>query len=431
MGILTARWRRLSPVSSAHTGTGSQVDVAIIGGGPAGLAAATALKSAGVKRVVVLEREPQAGGIPRHCGHPPFGFREFRRVMKGPAYAAQLVSIAQRDGVEIRTLTTVVEARPGGRLILATPTGVAELNATRVILATGVRETPRSARMVSGDRVAGIVNTGALQSMVYLKQRRPFRRPVIIGSELVAFSAILTCRHAGIRPVAMIEANKSVTARWPSALFPRLAGVALMTGTRLVKILGDTEVTAVALERLDGTRQRLECDGVIFSGQFTPDAALARCGHLDVDPATGGPRVDQWGRTSDHTYFATGNVLRPVETAGWSWAEGRRTGQWVARDLAGALGEPESSISVSVGDRRLRYVMPQDIVLSKEDGMRDLQFRVSQVVDGELVAECNGARVWGRRIHTSPERRILVPTREIMAVCAAGDLEFRISEPTD
>ena len=84
MAGLKAQWRSVLPVNNARLGDGSQVDVAIIGGGPAGLAAATALKSAGVKRVVVLEREAEAGGIPRHCGHPPFGVREFKRVMKGP-----------------------------------------------------------------------------------------------------------------------------------------------------------------------------------------------------------------------------------------------------------------------------------------------------------------------------------------------------------
>ncbi|RLJ58861.1 thioredoxin reductase [Litoreibacter meonggei] len=411
---------------------GRHMDVAIIGGGPAGLAAATALKSAGVERVVVLEREAEAGGIPRHCGHPPFGLREFRRIMKGSTYAARLVAAAKRAGVEIRTLTTVVEAHEGGRLLLATPEGMSELTAKRVILATGVRETPRSARLVSGARVSGVMNTGALQSMVYLKKRRPFKRPVIIGSELVAFSAILTCRHAGIRPVAMIEANKGVTARWPSAVFPTLMGVALMTDTQLVEIIGDADVEAVMLKGPDGTQRRLDCDGVILSGQFTPEAALARCGHLVVDPATGGPRVDQWGRTSDRAYFATGNLLRPVETAGWSWAEGRRAGHWVAQDLAGQLPEPDPSARVSVSDSRLRYVMPQNIVLSsKVGGMNDVQLRVGQNVDGELIAECNGKKVWGRRLRTGPERRVLVQTRELAAACEEGDIEFKISEPTD
>ena len=409
-----------------------RVDAAVIGGGPAGLAAATALRLAGVERVVVLEREAQAGGIPRHCGHPPFGMREFKRVMKGPAYAERLVERAQKAGVEIRTLTHVVEAREGGHLLLATPDGIAELAAKRVIMATGVREAPRSARLVAGARVSGVVNTGALQSMVYLKQRRPFKRPVIIGSELVSFSAIMTCRHAGIRPIAMIEANASVTARWPSALYPRMTGVELMTGTRLLEIVGESAVEAVILERPDGSTHRIACDGVILSGKFTPESALARCGHLLVDASTGGPEVDQWGRTSDPVYFATGNLLRPAETAGWSWAEGRQSGKWVAQDLAGLLPDPNPSARISLKDPRLSYVMPQKLVFSqKGDGMRNMQLRVARSVNGELIAECDGSPVWSQKLRTSPERRLLVPLHEIAEACTNGDVEFRISEPSD
>jgi len=405
------------------------IDVAVIGGGPAGLAAATALKEAGIGRVVVLEREPQAGGIPRHCGHPPFGMREFRRILRGPVYAARLVARAERAGVEIHTLTTVAGIRPGGNLLVALPEGLIELTARRVIYATGVRERPRSARLIAGARAGGILNTGALQSMVYLKNRRPFRRPVIIGSELVAFSAIMTSRHAGIRPVAMIEAAPRVTARWPAALYPRLAGVRLLTGTRLLEIRGDTRVTGVSVAGPDGQKREIACDGVVLSGQFTPEASLARLGHLALDPGTGGPVVDQWGRCSDPAFFATGNLLRPVETAGWSWAEGRRCGQWVAEDIAGRLPAPAAFLDVEIGDPRLKYVMPQRIALPQgAEGMAALQLRVTEPVRGELRALNESGILWRRKIHALPERRLLVPLAEIGLPDTAGTIRFEIGE---
>lgn len=308
------------------------IDVIIIGGGPSGLSAAVALKKAGVARVVVLEREADAGGIPRHCGHPPFGMWEFKRVYTGPQYARKLVATAIAAGVEIRTLTTVVEALPGGKLLVSSDAGVEELSARRVIYATGTRETPRSARLISGTRPLGVMNTGALQTMVYLKNRKPFKRPIIVGTELVSFSAIMTCRHMGIKPVAMIEENRRITTRLPANLFPPLMGVPLHKNTRLVAIHGDKKVTGVEVENAKGKRT-IECDGVLLTGKFTPEASLARCGHLEIDEATGGPVVDETGRSSDPTYFICGNVRPPLKTAGQSWREGRKLGLIVADDF--------------------------------------------------------------------------------------------------
>ncbi len=405
------------------------IDVAIIGGGPAGLAAAVELKSRGVKRVLVLEREEQAGGIPRHCNHPPFGMREFRRVLTGPKYAARLVARAQKAGVEIQTLTTVTDVYPGGELAVASPAGTHLISARRVIYATGVREAPRSARLISGARVQGVVNTGALQSMVYLKGRRPFSRPVIVGSELVAFSALMTCRHAGIRPVAMIEAGPSATARWPSSLLPRLRQVQLHTATRLVAIKGARSVEAAVVSGPDGQEREIACDGVILTGEFTPEAALARCGHLDVDPATCGPVVDQWGRCSDPVYFATGNLLRPVETAGRSWAEGRKTGEWVARDLADGLPQPAGSLRITTRDPLLKYAMPQRICKSQPaGGMGEIQMRVTARVSGNLVARSENATVWRQALNSRPERRIEVAIADIVSRVSEGTVEFSIEE---
>src|SRR5258705_12890289 len=140
------------------------VDVAIVGAGPAGLAAALALRRCGVARVTVLEREDEGGGIPRHCSHSPFGLREFGRIMTGPAYARRLVEAALAAGAELRTRTTVVAVGANGQLELATDAGTGTLAARRITIATGAREPPRPARLVGGERPQGVLNTGALQA---------------------------------------------------------------------------------------------------------------------------------------------------------------------------------------------------------------------------------------------------------------------------
>lgn len=311
-------------------------DVAIIGAGPTGLAAAITLKKAGIDRVVVLDREPVAGGIPRHCGHPPFGIVEFKRILTGPAYARRIVQAAQQAGVEIACTTTVTTMQEQGRLSLLSPEGTSQLTAKRVLLATGTRETPRSARFVSGNRPLGICNTGALQSMVYLKNMIPFRNPLVVGTEIVSFSALFTCKKAGIKPVAMIEENSSPTVAWPVHYAASFFGVPLRLNTNILEIYGDKRVEEVHIVQQNGKEQRLKCDGVLFTGKFTPESTLARMSHLQLVQQTGSPLVDSSGRCSDPTYYSAGNILfAPVKVAGKCWQAGNRIAKIIAADLAG------------------------------------------------------------------------------------------------
>jgi thioredoxin reductase len=405
------------------------IDVAIIGGGPAGLSAAIELKRLGSAHVVVLERELHAGGIPRHCGHPPFGMREFTRIMTGPQYAKKLVETAVRAGVDIRTSTTVVEALPGGSLLIADDCGAREITASRVIHATGVRETPRSARMISGNRPPGVINTGALQSMVYLYDHKPFERPIIVGTELVSFSSIQTCRHAGITPVAMIEEFENPIARWPATLFAKFTGVPIYYQSRLVSIKGEGSVVAAEVENAQGERREIACDGVILTGKFTPEASLSACGHLRIDKDTRGPEVDQFGRCSDPAYFAAGNVLRPVETAGWSWNEGRQTARRVAADLAGSLPAETKTISIVNSSSLIRYVLPQKISLPDNHLRRgNLQLRFSRRARGTLVVSCDSGTLWKRAVNVYPERRLLVPLKHLNTEQLSDSIKLRFDE---
>lgn len=314
-----------------------QCDIAIIGAGPAGLSAAVALKKGGIETVLVLDREPEAGGVPRHCGHPPFGMVEYARVMSGPSYAKRLVKSARRAGAEISVRTSVTHLGSGGVLTVTTPEGTGELKAKRVLLATGVRETPRSARLVSGGRIPGVSTTGALQSMVYLKNMIPFRNPVVIGTEIVSFSALLTCRRAGIKPVAMLEQSPSPTLQWPLHHAARFFGVPLFLNTRVARITGKGRVECVQVMDGKGNVRDLSCDGVLFTGQFTPESTLARMSHLHLDPISGSPVVDRFGRCSDPAYYAAGNLLQPVNIALNCWRDGCRTAQWIVKDFAGVL----------------------------------------------------------------------------------------------
>ncbi len=386
--------------------------VAIVGAGPSGLALATELRRLGVDGVTVLEREDQAGGIPRHCGHSPFGMREFHRVLSGPAYARRLEREARQAGVELRLSTTVAALDADARLTVSTAAGIERVNAERVVLCTGNRETPRSARLVSGSRPLGVLTTGALQAMTYLKHRIPFRRPVIVGTELVAFSALLTCRHFGIRPAAIIEAGEGTTAGWPARFLPPLLGTRLLTRTELLAIHGEQRVEAVEISTDGASPLRLACDGVLFCGRFVAETGLFANSHLELACHGKVPAVDQYGRCSDHRVFACGNLLHPVDTAGWCWAEGRRLAGRVAASLAGELRLPQATLEIALSSPALRYVTPQRIAI--DDGTvagdeNGLQIRFDVEQRGRLVLRSRDRHLAERRVAARREQRVLLP----------------------
>ncbi len=386
-------------------------NVAIVGGGPAGLATATELARSGITDVVVLERESLAGGIPRHCGHSPFGMREFGRCYNGPRYAKNLVRRARNAGVDVCLNTTVVSAGKDGILTLSTRHGVSILNANRVVLSTGARETPRAARLVSGQRPLGIVTTGALQSMVYLQQKKPFTRALIIGTELISLSALLTCRHANITPLAMLEKSDRMTAHSGLQLLPKLLGVPIYFQTRISEIIGTKRVEGIRMLNACGTIEDLQCDGIVFSGRFTAESSLARNGHLQVDTHSGGPVIDQFGRCSDPVYFATGNLLHPVETAGWCWKEGVHLAHCVRLSLAGRLDDGEH-VPIKFDSPMIKYIVPQNFFVAAHDtgmaGMKHLQLRFTKPAKGRLSLHLNSREIRSKLVRTMPERRILL-----------------------
>lgn len=386
--------------------TSPDADVLIIGAGPAGLSAAATLCSLGITRVVVLDREDTPGGIPRHCAHPPYGVREFGRLMTGPTYARRLVAAARAAGVEIRTATTVTALCPGPVVEVTSDAGPATLRARAVLLATGVRESTRAQRLIGGTKPGGVMSTGALQGMVHLSGVVPFHQPAILGSELVAFSAILTCRAHGIRPVAMIEPGPRTVARWPAGLLPRVLGIPMLYDTAVAAVEGETQVSGLVLQTPRGSR-RIAADGLIVTGAFRPEGALLMGSHLARDPATDGPEVDAHGRMSDPAYFAAGNLLHPVETAGWCWNEGRRVAHAIERALRGALPPPATARLSYAGP--LAYVTPVRLSDPADPALDRLILRMARPARGRLSLRVGGQEVAGRNLDARPERRLFLP----------------------
>ncbi len=308
--------------------------VVIVGGGPAGLTAAAAL--APTTKVVVLDREAELGGIPRHSDHTGYGLRDLRRLVTGPVYARRLAEAARTAGADLRTNSMATGWTSDGRLEVTSPQGRYTLSAKAILLATGARERPRAARLVPGDRGAGVYTTGQLQNLVHLHHRSPGERAVIVGAELVSWSAALTLREAGCQVVGLLTEH----ARPESYGAVNLAGrfglrIPVSTRTRVVSVVGRGRVTGVEVEDGTGRRRVIDCDTVVFTGDWIPDNELARSAGLVLDPSSRAPVIDTADRTSRAGLFATGNLVHPVVTADLAALAGRRAASHVRRWLDG------------------------------------------------------------------------------------------------
>jgi len=404
---------------------GLSADVVVVGGGPAGTAAAIELRRRGVDRVLLIDREPELGGATRHCRHSPFGLREFGRVYFGAAYGRRLADEAARAGVVVRTGHSVVRLDDDGALLVAHERGVETLTARRVVVSAGARETPRSARLLPGDRPIGVLTTGALQAHVAFHGLTPFRRPLIVGSEWVSLSAAFTCLMQGARPVAMLEPGPHPLASALLPAIPAVAAIPFHCGAEIVDIVGGARVESVAF-RVNGETRQVACDGVLLTGRFTPEATLFAVSPMGVDAGSAGPAIDQDGRCANPLYFAAGNVLRAIETGGWSFREGRAVGAAVAEDLrrAAASGDP---VAVRYEDP-IKLVVPS---LLRDEGLAarpfaQFQLRFGRHARGRLALEIDGREVWRKSGAWAPERRILAPLPE--AALEARRVQFRFHE---
>jgi NADPH-dependent 2,4-dienoyl-CoA reductase/sulfur reductase-like enzyme len=315
----------------------------VVGGGPAGLATAIELRKLGISPVTVVERERQAGGIPRHSDHAGFGARDLRTVVSGPRYASRYRELAEEAGVETLTETMVTDWEGARVLKLTGPGGRKEIEPPAVVLATGCRERPRSARLVPGSRPAGVMTTSTLQQLVHLRGEKVGNRAVIVGAEHVSFSAVATLAHGGASVAGLVTdlpRHQSLAAFRVGAALRYRAPVWARTAVSAIQ--GTERVESVELTDLESGRARtVECDLVVFTADWIPDHELAVMAGCELDRGTLGTLVDTALRTTRPGVFSAGNLLHPAETADVCALDGRHVAPAVAAYLRGTGEWPE------------------------------------------------------------------------------------------
>jgi thioredoxin reductase len=416
------------------------VSVLVVGAGPAGLSAAAELRRLGVGPVLVADRETVAGGVPRHSAHTGYGVRDRHRIMTGPAYAQALADAAVAAGADLCLGTTVTGWAEGGThaVTMTSARGITTVHATAVLLATGCRERPRAARLIPGDRPAGVMTTGELQQRVYLGHQRLTGRALVVGAEHVSFSAAMTLAHAGAQVVALVtehDRQQSYAAfRLGAALRWRIP---VWTSTRVLRIGGREQLAGVEVDR-GGAARFVPCDTVVFTGDWIPDHELARIAGLAMDPGTRGPAVDTALETSAAGVFAAGNLVHAAETADIAALSGRHAARQIAAALAaGPRGAGLSGAGLSGAGPRgawlpigveppLRWISPNAIVTREGSAaspplgrfvLRSQEFRrlarLEVRQDGRLLARSRPGRL-------IPERPAHLGTAWLAQVDPAG-----------
>jgi len=342
----------------------SVLDVAIVGGGPAGVSAGLELAKLPNLKIGLFESEPELGGIPRSC-HVFFGMRDRARLYTGPMYARKLDKIIRRTAVVIYTKSTVLDVEPGNsgelhRILVASKGGLKSYDCRFIILATGCFEISRQARRIPGTRPVGIFTTGSLQQIVNLSHHKPGKKALVIGSEIVSLSNVLTLKKAGIAIAGMVEENEHLqTYRMgaiPESLFYRYP---IYKGTSVKEILGRRRVEAVELIRKkDQSLFQVECDMVVFSGKFRPDSAFIDNTPIEIDSSSLGPSVDSQLVTSVPNIFAAGNVLHGADMHDLCALEGKKAAQNIITKLESDKPLKRKGIFLRA-EPPIRYVVPQ------------------------------------------------------------------------
>ena len=388
-----------------------KVQLAIIGGGPAGLAAAIAAREKGVEDILIIERDKELGGILNQCIHAGFGLHTFGQELTGPEYAGRFIDRVQQMHIPYLLRTMVLDLSEDRVLTVTGPeTGLIQIRAQAVILAMGCRERPRGALNIPGYRPAGIYSAGTAQRLVNMEGFMPGKNVVILGSGDIGLimARRMTLEGAKVHAVAEVLPYSGGLKRNIVQCLEDF-DIPLYLSTTVVDIHGRERLEGVTLARVDenrrpipGTEQHIPCDTLLLSVGLLPENELSSAAGVRLSGVTGGPEVTDRLATSIPGVFACGNVLHVHDLVDFVSQEAQKAGENAALYLQGARA---GSRSVRLeGKNGVRYTVPQSIDPENMDETVTVRFRVAQPYrDAALAAYADGVLL--RRI----PKRILTP----------------------
>ncbi len=379
-------------------------ELVVVGGGPAGMAAALRARDCGVKSIVILERAETLGGILEQCIHTGFGLHYFNEELSGPEYAARFSLLVEQSDIEIKTDTMVINISNENIVTAVNKTeGLIDISAKAIILAMGCREKPRGALNIAGTRASGIMTAGTAQKYVNINGYMPGKKVVILGSGDIGLimARRMTLEGAEVKMVCeLMPYSSGLTRNIVQCLEDY--NIPLKLSCTVIEIHGKERVEGVTIAKVDrnrrpikGTEEYVECDTLLLSVGLIPENELSNEMGIAIDPITGGPVVRENRETTQSGVFACGNVLHVHDLVDFVTVESQTAGEGAVRYILGHF--EEAAYVTTKGIDGVRYVVPQRINLNCDRDVK-LFFRVGQVYkNAKIFVESNDEVILSRR----------------------------------